>query len=113
MATNMLYKDGRHLKLAIASISSGDPVAVGEITGVALIDTDADGNVVVDTKGVYDLSVKGIDGTGDSAVAIGDKLYYSSGDTPKINKKNATIFFGYALEAIASGATDTIMVLLK
>ena len=113
MAKNMLYKDGRHIKLAIASISSGDPVCVVEITGVALIDTDANGDVVVDTKGVYDLSVKGHDGTSDSAVAIGDKLYYDSADTPKINKNAAAIFFGYALEEIASGATDTIMVLLK
>jgi len=113
MAKNMIYKDGRHLKLAIAGILSGDPICVGEITGVALIDTDADGNVVADTKGVYDLSVKGHDGTSDAAIAIGDKVYYDSGDTPKINKNAATIFFGYALEEVASGVTDTIMVLLK
>ncbi|GAH80507.1 unnamed protein product, partial [marine sediment metagenome] len=36
MAKNMLYKDGRHIKLAIAGISSGDPICVEQLTGVAL-----------------------------------------------------------------------------
>ncbi|MBA7568333.1 hypothetical protein ES708_10054 [subsurface metagenome] len=113
MAKNMIYKDGRHIKLAIAGISSGDPICVGEITGVALIDTDAAGDVVGDTKGGYDLSVKGHDGTADAAIAIGDKLYYDSGATPKINKNESAVFFGYAFEEVASGATETIIVLLK
>jgi hypothetical protein len=90
---------------------SGDPVVKGTITGVCITDTDASGNVVVDLGGVYDLSVKAVDDSGNSAVAIGDKIFYVVGDTPLLSKKASGYFFGYALEIITSGATDTINVL--
>lgn len=110
MATNMIRDEGKILALAIASISAGDPVVKGQIPGVALTDTDGDGNVTVQTRGVFDLSVKGVDGSGNAAVAIGDILYYTAGDTPKLGKKTTGVRFGYALEAITSGSTDTIKV---
>jgi hypothetical protein len=44
-------------------------------------------------------------------VAIGDILYHEAAATPKVNKDNvAGIRFGYALQAVASGATTTIQV---
>ena len=107
MATNMLYKDGIHLKLAVADISSGDPVCVNDITGVALIDTDADGNVIITKKGVFDLEV-----VSTGATAIGESLYYHAG-TPDTITNTTGVCIGYALEDIASDETDTIAVLLK
>jgi predicted RecA/RadA family phage recombinase len=111
MASNRKYENGRKLKHAVDSGTlSGAPVLVGKMTGVALTDRDTSGNAIVDHGGVYDLSVKGVDDAGNSAVAIGDQLFFTNADTPEISKKESGYFFGYALEAVNSGATATIMV---
>lgn len=110
MAKNMRHTPGNQLQVALASKSSGDPVVVGQIPAVALIDTNADGNVTIKTDGVFALSVKGVDGSGNAAVAVGDILYYTDGDTPPLGKKTSGVRFGYALEAVTSGATKTIKV---
>jgi hypothetical protein len=113
MAKNRKFADARYLTLAIAAALSGAPVAKGQITGVAQTDTDAAGNTTIDTAGGYDLSVKGVDGGGNSAVAVGDALYYVEADDPKISKKATGIPFGFALGAVAAGATGTITVKLS
>lgn len=113
MATNRVHESGDKLRIAVAStVASGDPVVVGEIGGgVAITDYDsADGAATVDFHGVYNLSVKGANDAGNSAVAVGDALYYVTGDTPVLSKKQSGVFFGYALEAVNSGSTTTIMV---
>ncbi len=113
MAKTKVY-NGWHITCAIADKDSGDPVALGDrgLHGVCLIDTDADGNVVIDTHGVHDLSVEAAADEGNRAIAIGDPIFYTSGDDPVLNAKASGIFFGYALEAISSGSTDTINVLV-
>lgn len=111
MAKNKI-QEGRYLPLTLAAKVSGDPCVVGQIFGVATIDTQADGTLVLDTQGVYDLPVKAIDGGGNSAVAIGDIIYHTEADTPKLSKKSTGVRFGKALETITSGATDTILVRL-
>lgn len=117
MATNLYQHDGRYLSAVCsqpATPTSGAPVLIGQIPGVALTAEGAGGNAAtetsVDTGGVYNLTVEGVDGSGNSAVAVGDILYYSSGDTIKINKKTAGVRFGYALGAVGSGASGTIPV---
>ena len=111
MASNMVHTPGNQLEHTLASVVSGDPVMVGQLPGVALISTDADGKVTVKHDGVFRLSVKGENNAGNVAVAVGDILYHEAAATPKINKDStAGIRFGYALEAIASGATATIKV---
>lgn len=110
MAANEIFNEGNQLAVTLASVTSGDPVVAGQIPGVALNSTDANGKVTMKTDGVFDLSVKGVDGGGNSAVAVGDIIYYTSGDTPKLNKKDTGVRFGYALEAVASAGTDTIQV---
>ncbi len=97
-----------------SGVVSGDPVVVSALPGVAETTRDANGNADVKHPGglVYKLSVKGIDGSGNSTVAIGDKLYFVSGDTPKISKKATGVAFGYALGGVTSGATATIEVLI-
>lgn len=91
---------------------SGGPVRIGAFCGVAVADKRADGKTVVRIRGVVNVSVKGVDGAGNSAVAVGDKLYYVDADTPNLSKKATGTFFGYALGAVASGSTADIDVLL-
>lgn len=109
MAKNRVYEQGRRLNLPVAAGTlSGDPVAVGQIVGVAQYDRDADGNAVVDRRGVYRLAVNAVDGGGNSAVAVGDRVYFTQADATKLSKKNAGVSFGFALEAIAAGTIATI-----
>lgn len=117
MATNLINKDGRYLSVVCsdpATPASGNPVRFGQATGVAQIaeGTDVANETSVDLgQAVYDLSVKGVDDSGNSAVAKGDALFYVDADTPKLSKKSSGYFFGFALETITSGSTDTINVL--
>lgn len=92
--------------------ASGDPVRIGSFCGVAVADKRTDGNTVVRISGVVNVSVKAIDGSGNSAVSIGDKIYYVDADTPKLSKKASGALFGYALATITSGSTASIDVLL-
>ncbi|MCE5306359.1 MAG: capsid cement protein [Phycisphaerales bacterium] len=108
-------QDGEVLNLVVgASVVAGDPVVVGGVNGVAATDYDATSTMAaVETQGVFDLSVKAVNDAGNSGVAIGDRIYFVTGDTPKLSKKaTGGSLFGIALEAITSGATDTINVLL-
>lgn len=98
-----------------ATPASGDPVRFGELTGVALTAEGGGGNAATETTVLFAdfegrFSVKGVDAGGNSAVAIGDSIYYVDADTPKLSKKVAGFFFGVALEAVTSGATATIKV---
>lgn len=111
MATNKV-QDGKILRLAVAStVVAGDPVAVGNaLRGVALTDYDAaDGKASVALEGVYDLSVTATDDAGNSAVAIGDRLYT---DGTTITKKKSGKFIGVALATVTTGATATVNVLI-
>ena len=99
---------------AAADISSGDVVAIGTggLLGVAIQDiaNTKTGSVFVD-DGVFLISTKGHDGSANAAVAVGDKLYWVSGNSGFVlNKKSTDTFFGYALEAVTSGSTATIKV---
>ena len=119
MAKNRIRKDGYHLSVIAsdpATPASGDPIRAGLLTGVALTAESAAGNPTGYTSAdfgpsVWDLSVKGVNDSGNSAVALWDDLYYVDADTPKLSKKASGYFFGYALEAVGSGQTDTINVL--
>ncbi len=113
MATNQALLNGRQIVVPVGSaLLSGAPVCVGSIAGVLLNDaaTTTPYNATIDCEGVYNLSVNGINQSGNSAVAIGDILYWTSGSTPQIDKVNTGTRFGYALDAVASAATTTIRV---
>ena len=113
MAANRKFEAGRFIVGAMTAPTtpaSGDPCVLGQVPGVALLDEDTDGNTTIDTAGVYSLSVKGIDGSGNKAIAIGDILYFTSGDTPPVSAKATGVRFGYALGAVTSGSTATINV---
>lgn len=118
MATNLYMDEGRYLNGAASAPStpvSGDPVLLGQIPGVALTGEgeggNASGEITLDTGGVYNLSVKGENAGGNSAVAKGDIIYYEAGQTPPLNKDATNgVRFGYALGTVGSGQTGTIPV---
>lgn len=115
MATNEIFESARILSLVVTNPTtpvSGGPVRFGLRIGVALTDERADGTTTVKFDGVFDLSVAAVDGSGNSAVAVGDAIFFVDADTPKLSKKSSGYFAGFALEAISSGATDTIRVAL-
>ncbi len=89
-------------------MSSGDPAMLRAIKGVCTVDTDSSGNVVLDRFGMYDLPVKAVNDDGNSAVAIGDAVFYNASDTVRLSKKQSGHFFGLAMEAITAGHTDPI-----
>lgn len=115
MATNKVYDEGEQFSVAVtdpATPKSGDPVLVGQIPGVATTNERADGTTSVDTEGVYRLSVKGVDGSGNKAIAAGDIVYYVAADTPKLSVKATGVRYGYALDGVTAGQTSTIRVKL-
>lgn len=98
-----------------ATPASGDPVRYGEMTGIALTAEGDGGNAATETTVFIGgcevaVSVKGVDGGGNSAVAVGDKIYYVDADTPVLSKKATGRFFGFANGAVNSAATATINV---
>ena len=121
MATNIKRYLQQHFALPVVVTNptapvSNDPVRYGELTGLALTDEGEGGNLATETTvefGAFiaDLSVKGIDDSGNSAVAVGDTIYYVDADTPKLSKKASGYFFGFAMETVGSGSTGTINVL--
>ena len=119
MADNLIFEDPRVLSVVCsnpATPASGDPVRYGYLCGVAVTDESAGGNPSGYTSvdfghAVYDLSVKAVNDDGNSGVAVGDAIFYVDADTPKLSKKQTGYFFGFAMETITSGSTDTIRVL--
>lgn len=116
MAKNRKFPKGNQLSLVCtdpATPAPGDPVLFGQVPGVALTAEGASiaGETTVQTDGVFDLSVKGIDNVGNAAIAAGDIIYYDTATTPKLSADAVgTVRFGYALAAVTSGATATIPV---
>lgn len=115
MSKNDVFNHAERLQVACThptTPASGDPVRYGERPGVCLVSEGSDGLATVQFVGEFTLSVKGVDGSGNVAVAEGDILYYVDADTPVLGKKTAGHRFGYAAGAVNSGATATIPVIL-
>lgn len=102
---------GVTLKMAVtASASAGDVEVINALVVDLITDADANDEATVRLPCPYvvEVSVTGADDAGNSAVAIGDKLYNDAGT---INKDAVNgVFYGYALETVTSGATATILV---
>lgn len=122
MAKNRARVDGRHLWLSVANVNgtgtadackSGDPGVIGDLPVVCTTDEDADGMASVDAGGAYNLAVIG-KGAADAnaAVAVGDALHWDNtgGRLVLAAFAGTSKFFGYALGAVAAGATTTIEV---
>lgn len=117
MATNLIIKNAHTLSVVCSdptTPASGGPVRFGLATGVALTNeaVDITGETTVSFgQDVWDLSCKGVNDSGNSAIAVGDAIFYVDADTPKLSKKSSGYFFGFALETVGSGSTATIQVL--
>ena len=116
MAKNIIYP-GHSINLTLpvsAGVTSGNLVEIVDLHGVALDDRDANGNATVMCPFAYvaDLPVTAKNNGGNSAVAVGDKLYFDVAETPDEINKDVTNgkLIGYALETVGAGLTDTIKV---
>jgi predicted RecA/RadA family phage recombinase len=97
-----------------AGAKSGDPMVVGVLPCHCETDADATTNVAsCKLRGIFNYTVNAINAGGNSAVAQGDQLYYTAGDTIKLSKKVAGVPFGVAWEPLAGGATGVIGVIIK
>jgi predicted RecA/RadA family phage recombinase len=118
MATNQEYTPGNRLSLPCtqpATPESGDPVLVGQLPGVALVNEAAGGNPAnhtsIQTDGVWNFNSEAVNNAGNSAIAVGDIAYYDAAAVIKINKDNTNgVRFGYFLDALDAGATGVIRV---
>lgn len=112
MATNIKYEPGWSLNLTCTKPekpNSGDPVRIGNLTGIALTDEDAAGKTVVNTGPfVAKFSVKD---NANSGIAVGDMIWYHDDQTPPLdNVPTGGYYYGIALEAVTAGQTATIQV---
>lgn len=114
MAKNRVQASGSRLGVVTtdpSSPASGDPVLFGQLPGVCLVDKRTSDNITaMQTNGVFNLSVKGVDGSGNHAIAAGDIVYYVTADTPKLSAKATGVRFGIAMDPVNSAATTTIRV---
>lgn len=112
----IVHPDNRRLWRKLTQPAAGgkvtDPGLVGDRPCVLMSDQDAAGYATVAFGATVRVSVKGEDNAGNSAVAIGDKLYYDAAATPTKINKDATngVRYGTAVEAVSSGATSTVPV---
>jgi predicted RecA/RadA family phage recombinase len=112
MATNIKYEPGWSLNLTCTKPdkpNSGDPVRIGNLTGIALTDEDAAGKTVVNTGPfVAKFAVKD---NGGSGIAVGDTIWYHDDATPVLdNVSTGGYYYGIALETIIAEQTATIQV---
>lgn len=114
MATNQRYKWGSNPDVPVpVGTLSGDPLLFGGIPCVAHIDRQDDGTASVCREGSFMLTVKAINGSGNSAVAVEDVIYFDNAATPKLNKVATGTRFGVALTTLATGTTGEVEVLLS
>jgi predicted RecA/RadA family phage recombinase len=112
MATNIKYEPGWSLNLTCTKPdkpNSGDPVRIGNLTGIALKDEDTAGKTTVYTGPfVAKFSVKD---NGGSGIAVGAPIWYHDDATPALNNvSTGGYYYGIALEAISDNQTATIQV---
>lgn len=112
MAKNIKYEPGWRKDYVCTKPDkpvSGDPVRIGNMTGIALTDEDAAGKTTVNTGPfVAEFSVKD---KGNTGIAVGAPLWYHDDATPVLDNVSAGgYYYGIALAAIATGQTATIKV---
>lgn len=95
MATNFI-QNGEHLTVpAPAGVSSGDGVKVGVLFGVASTDAANGDDVVIATKGVYELPK-----TSAQAWTVGAAIYWNNSNGVATTATTAgNLFIGVAAEA--------------
>lgn len=110
MAKNIRFEHTIRLTLPVASgVTSGTPVLVGVIPGVAVTDRDADGNATVQIAGgpVADISLA-------SAVVTspGTVLFITAAGVVSATSAASSAVYGAALATKAGGSAAVVPVLL-
>lgn len=115
MAKNIIHKPGYQLSVVVsdpAAPVSGDPVRYGVLTGLALVDEGDGGNAATETTVDFGPFVCDIPVVAEAAaINPGDTLFYDDAIHGVNNDAINGYFFGFAMEAIGNGLTDTINVL--
>lgn len=97
MAKNQRYTNAQHITVPVsAGVKSGQPVKVGQICGVAVIDREADGTATLWLDGSYDLPVAG-------AVATFGAPVYIKADNTLTATATGNFLFGTALGTKGTG----------
>ncbi|GIK63861.1 MAG: hypothetical protein BroJett018_16550 [Chloroflexota bacterium] len=115
MATNVKYDRGSNVRLELtvgASQTKGSVILISQMPVFLLEASDSANKAPCILPGsfVAELAVTGANAGGNSAVAVGDRLYK---DGTEINKDATNgVSIGYALATVGSGATATIQVLM-
>lgn len=100
MAINQVFDYGDSLSLPVPEgVTSGDPVAVGALVGIALTDRDDDGEATVRMRGVYSVEVAG-------AATVGGPVYIEDG---ALTTSEGGTLWGHAISA-KTAATAVIPV---
>ena len=116
MATNVRYEKRSNVRLELAvgaGQTAGSVILLNDMPVLLLEASDANNNATVELIGVgtvVDLPVKGADGTGNVAVAVGHAICKDGAEYNRDVTNGKRI--GFALGAVVSGATTTIMVAL-
>lgn len=121
MATNRKFADKpKTRRYPVASNAvAGDPLCIGGIPCVLLTSYEAhDGCATVQLDGSFTLDYSSKDSGGVSGAdrnvvgAVGDIVYYNSGDTPVLSARAGGTRFGYLAETATSGqhATKVIQI---
>ena len=112
MASNVKYWKEASVRLEMtvgASKSAGTVLALSDMPVLLLEASDSSNKALAEIIGVstvVELSVVGETGGGNSAVAVGDRIYL---DGTAYNKDSTNgQWIGYALETVSSGATASI-----
>jgi len=109
MALNEVFRDANHLSLPVpAGVTSGSPVLVGSIPGVAQTNRGGGGNATdhatVWTKGAFDLPVTG------AVENVGDPVYIDAGALTATAPATDPVVFGYALATQAADGTIAVKI---
>lgn len=98
MALNQRYPRFEHITLtADRDVTSGDPVRIGQVAGVAQTTAQEGDKVTIWLNGSYTLEVTG-------ALTEGQAVYLTGSNTLTATANDA--FFGVAVRAKGSGAGD-------
>lgn len=103
MATNFI-SDGETLTLAAPyAVASGAGALVGAIFGVALATYASGATGVFAATGVWTLTK-----AGSQAWTVGQKVYWDDTNKVATNVATSNTFIGHAVEAVGSGAGETL-----
>lgn len=99
---NFIQKGNTLDLIAPATVTSGSPVVVGSIFGIAATDAASGDTVTVDIEGCFEIAKVVTD-----AIVPGDKLYWDSGaaKVTKVAGSGSKLLVGVAIAAAGNGVT--------